>query len=143
VIQGFDLPLYRRLRPLVCALPTTDLSPLNLNTLRPDQAPLLSALTRGEISVERARGVIEDRPRGGYGSMQQFWRQDAFAGIALSERLRGQPALRSRYIRLITEVSLDDSTLAMDALLEQLGGGTIRVLRRSFGWPDTLRPDEI
>ena len=46
--------LYRRLRPWLCALPVSDLSPINLNTLLPEQAPLLAMLAPGQL--ERRAG---------------------------------------------------------------------------------------
>ena len=55
-VAGMSPALYRRLRPWLCALPTSDLSPINLNTLSPEQAPLLAMLAPGQLGVERARG---------------------------------------------------------------------------------------
>ncbi|WP_367947086.1 type II secretion system minor pseudopilin GspK [Sphingopyxis sp. BSNA05] len=43
-IKGVTDDVYVRIAPWLCALPTTDLSPININTLRPEQAILLAML---------------------------------------------------------------------------------------------------
>jgi general secretion pathway protein K len=43
-VAGVGPALYARARPFLCALPVTDLTALNVNTLRRDQAPLLAAV---------------------------------------------------------------------------------------------------
>jgi general secretion pathway protein K len=57
LVRGISASIYRRLQPLVCALPptaqgaTVELK-VNINTLREAQAPLLSALFLGQMSKE-------------------------------------------------------------------------------------------
>ena len=58
------------LRPWLCALPVTDLAPINLNSLRPDQAPLLAMLAPGQLDLDRARAIIVERPSGGWRKKQ-------------------------------------------------------------------------
>ena len=64
-MRGVDAALYRRLLPLVCALPNADLM-VNINTLTPEQAPLLAALFLDSLSVEQAQSVLAARPREGW-----------------------------------------------------------------------------
>src|SRR5690606_814929 len=47
-IHGYSSAVYARLRPHVCALPTPALSPVNLNTLQDQDAPVLAMLAAGE-----------------------------------------------------------------------------------------------
>ena len=61
-LAGMRPEIMARLRPWLCALPSTELSPLNVNTLLPDQAPLLAMLAPGQLDVERARRVLASRP---------------------------------------------------------------------------------
>ena len=49
-IHGFTDGVYRRLRPYICALPSTDMTMINVNTLPPTSAVLLTALTDGRAT---------------------------------------------------------------------------------------------
>src|SRR3546814_7515548 len=72
-VRGVTPKIYARLRPWVCALPVTDPVKLNVNTLAPEQAPLVAMLLPGEITIAEARAVLAARPAGGYGSSVRFW----------------------------------------------------------------------
>ena len=116
-LVGMTPELYRRLSPYLCALPTSDLSPINLNTLTPDQAPLLAMLAPGQLSLERARGVIAGRPAGGWGSQVEFWRLDTMRSLAVPLDIQLQPQLRTRWFALdlavrVGESEYDESALA-------------------------------
>src|SRR3546814_7765026 len=50
-MRGVTPSIYATLRPWICALPTSDLSPINVNTLRPDQAPLIAMLAPEQLSI--------------------------------------------------------------------------------------------
>lgn len=57
---------WTRLQPWICALPGSGGSPVNVNTLRPSDAPLLAMLSRGSIDVARARAILSRRPPAGF-----------------------------------------------------------------------------
>ncbi|MBV9883229.1 MAG: type II secretion system minor pseudopilin GspK [Sphingomonadaceae bacterium] len=117
-LAGMTPDLYRRLSPWLCALPTSDLAPVNLNTLSPDQAPLLAMLAPGQLSLERARAVLAARPSNGWGSQVEFWRQDAMRGLAVPLDLQLQPQLRSRWFALDLKVRLGESEFDETALVD-------------------------
>ena len=131
-VAGMTPELYRRLSPWLCALPVSDLSPLNLNTLTPDQAPLLAMLAPGQLSLERARAVLASRPEGGWGSQVEFWRQDVMRGLALPLDVQLQPQLRTRWFALDVSVRLGDSEYAESALVDSRVQPSQVVQRR---WP--------
>src|SRR3546814_6468290 len=60
-MRGVTPAIYATLRPWICALPTSDLSPINVNTLRPDQAPLIAMLAPEQLSIGDARRAIAAR----------------------------------------------------------------------------------
>lgn len=116
-IRGVDDKAYRVLRPHICALPTTDLSPLNINTLRPDDAPVLAMLSDGDVTLEGARRAIGSTPRGGWPSTYAFWQQPAFATAFLPQSVYDQVTLQTRFFDFQTEVTLSDGVAARSGLI--------------------------
>jgi len=71
-VKGIDAELYRRLRPWVCALPTSRPAALNVNNLKPEQAPLLVMVSDGALGAADARRLVERRPAGGWRDVASF-----------------------------------------------------------------------
>lgn len=121
-LAGVSPDLYRRLRPWLCALPTSDLSPLNINTLLPEQAPLLAMLAPGQLSVEGARAVIAGRPSGGWANQVEFWRIEALSELNVPLDVQVQPQLRTYWFALEIAVMVGearfDEHLLVDARLQ-------------------------
>ncbi|PVM82274.1 type II secretion system minor pseudopilin GspK [Caulobacter endophyticus] len=124
-VRGFDTGIYATLRPYVCALPTTDLSPINVNTLPESRAVLLSAITLGAAPPENARRAIAARPAGGWSDLEAFWGQKALAGAAPVDGVRDQIRFRTRYFSLESRVGLAGGETFMTSLFE--AGPTNRV----------------
>jgi general secretion pathway protein K len=131
-VQGMDAALYRRLRPWLCALPTTRLSPLNPNTLRPDQAPLLVAVSLGRLPSGAAKAALAARPAGGWSDIDAFWRQPALAAARPSEEARAQLALVTRFFDLDVDVELAGLKAVRTARLELAADGTVRTVSRRW-----------
>jgi len=108
-LAGMTPEIYARLRPWLCALPVSDLSPININTLSPDQAPLLAMLAPGQLSVATARRVIASRPADGWANQIEFWRLDALRGLAVPLDAQLQPQLRTRWFALDVRVGLGEA----------------------------------
>jgi general secretion pathway protein K len=117
-VAGVTPDLYARLRPWLCALPVSDLSPINLNTLAPGQAPLLAMLAPGQLSVETARRVIASRPAAGWGNQIEFWRLDAMRGLAVPLDAQLQPQLKTRWFALEIRVEVGESEFGESALVD-------------------------
>lgn len=127
-VKGVDAEIYRRLRPWVCALPTSRLSPLNVNTLTPEQAPLLIMLTEGALGPEQARAVIASRPRDGWPDVETFWSQSALAAVSVDPEARDQITVLTRYFDLRVDVELGGSQAVRTALLEAGSDGRVRTV---------------
>jgi general secretion pathway protein K len=131
-IRGFTPDLYARLRPYVCALPTTELSPINPNTLTEAQAPLLVMLTEGRMPLAAARRVIAARPAQGW-DKTEFIGLPAVVEAGLSTAAVDQIRDTPRFFRLETEVAFGDAEVFSSALLEADAAGRVRLTGRRWG----------
>lgn len=129
-IRGFNQQVFSRLRPHICALPLAERSPINVNTLREEDAVLLTALTEGKLSTAAARGVIAARPGAGWAEVTEFWK--ALPQDALPEGSPPQLEARSRYFNLAANITLGDAELTTSALLEQDQSGAVKLVARRW-----------
>lgn len=130
-VKGFNDATYQRLRPYVCALPEARLTRLNVNTLVPEDAPVLVAVTGGRLTAAVARTAIRNRPAQGWQSVDSFWAQPALNEIVADEQLRGQTVLVSRYFDVRINVEAGDSRATRTLVLQVMPEGQTRtVIRR-------------
>jgi general secretion pathway protein K len=127
--------IYARMKPWLCALPTTDLSPINVNTLSLEQAPLLSMLAPGQIPIETARIVIASRPAAGWASQSEFYRSRELIAVLLPLDVQLQPQVRTRWFEADLRVELDGAELRETALVDARLAPA-RVVSRRWGSDD-------
>ena len=127
-VKGVDADLYRRLRPHVCALPTSRLTTLNVNTLTPEQAPLLMMLTDNALGAAAARDLIARRPAGGWPDTDAFWAQPALAAVAPSDEVRAHATVLTRYFNLRVDVAYGGGRAVRTALLFAQPEGPVRTV---------------
>lgn len=131
-VNGVTPALYRRVRPFLCALPDFDLAPINLNTLRVEDAPLVSMLTLGAVRPEQARIVIGARPPGGWESALVFWAAPQLAGAEPPAPVLQQTRLETRFFDVESRVVLGGADVVMTAQLESIPPGKVRVRARRW-----------
>ena len=117
-VAGVTPELYEKLRPWVCALPTTALSPMNLNTLSPEQAPLIAMMMPNDLRLDRAQGMLAQRPEGGWSVAQDFWRLPALEGLVPLADVLEQPQVRTRWFTLDLKLQVGDAELHETALID-------------------------
>ena len=117
-LAGMTPEIMAQLRPWLCALPTTELSPLNVNTLLPEQAILLAMLAPERLDVERARRVLAPRPASGWGNQVEFWRIDALRSLDVPIDVQLQVQMRTRWFALDVTVAVMDAEFSETALLD-------------------------
>lgn len=99
-LAGMTAATYGRIRPWLCALPTAELAPINVNTLTPEQAPLLAMLDPARLSLDGARRVIAARPDKGWSSTLDFWKVVTMRDLDPPLDVRLQPQVRTRWFAL-------------------------------------------
>jgi general secretion pathway protein K len=132
-IKSVSAPLYAKLSPFVCALPKAQLSPLNVNTLLPEQAPLLSMLfPTGEMTANNARSYLAKRPAGGYGSLVRFWNGLGSQAAKPAQVAQDQVKLTSQWFMLDLVIDSGEVALRETALIAAETAPP-RLLWRSWG----------
>lgn len=129
-VRGMTPQFYERLRPWLCALPGADLSPVNVNTLRPDQALLLTMIAPAALPVDRARGLLAARPPLGWASADDALRRlggEGAGGVPIN-----QLQVRSRWFLLTQTVTVDSASVESQALID-VGVNPPRVAFRTWG----------
>lgn len=117
-VSGMTPEIYAQLRPWVCALPSTELSPININTLSIEQAPLLAMLAPEQISLDQARNAISQRPATGWSSVSDLYRVPAMASVQLPLDVQLQPQVRTKWFSLDLRVELQGAELVETALID-------------------------
>ena len=131
-VNGITPAIYDLARPWVCALPVTDLSPININTLLPTQAPLFAMLLPGQLSVVQARQLLAQRPPDGYGSTVQFWAMPSLSGLSPMTEVAEQVKLTTGFFEVDVSVNVGGTQLVERALIDARENPAT-IVRRSWG----------
>ncbi|QDX29333.1 type II secretion system minor pseudopilin GspK [Dickeya poaceiphila] len=135
-VMGVDAGLYRRLLPYVCVLPVDKLT-VNLNTLTPESAPLLSALFMGEINTESAVRILQQRPPQGWRNLNDFMGMSALPEKAKTS-VRQALVLKSEWFFADIQIRVDDSEFYQRSLFHR--GKQTEVVQRQYGGYRTVNP---
>ena len=116
-VAGVTAEAYRKLRPLLCTLPHAARSRLNVNTLTPEQAPLVAMLFNDTVGVATAAAALLRRPPGGFGDTQDFWKIFAAAGDT-NAAAEQQTDVTTKWFNLRVDVTVGGSELQERALID-------------------------
>lgn len=97
-IRGYNRAVTEHLTGLLCVRPDTDMSVININTLKPEQSELLSMALSGELSTDTVRDIILARPLGGWRSVEDMFADDKIQRIAPDLRQPNLLSTRSNYL---------------------------------------------
>ncbi|MCW8331059.1 type II secretion system minor pseudopilin GspK [Photobacterium sp. SDRW27] len=133
-VNGVSAEIYNKVKPLLCAIPATDMK-LNVNTLYEHQAALLVGLFAPELSLSDAQKLIADRPYDGWQNTTDFLAEATIAGLSANIKKQAQDYLvvSSDYFQLDTEILVDRSRVRLVALLKRDGEEKVTVIRRRYG----------
>ncbi len=110
--------LYGFLEPWLCALPTSEQPPLNVNTLTVEQAPLLAAAFSARLDSSDAEAVLFRRPPQGYDSIEDFFADPTIEMLELDDLDRAAVTLRSRWFSMTLSVRTEDTRFTLNQLVE-------------------------
>lgn len=129
-VAGVTPAIYDRARPHLCALPETELSRPNINSLAASDAPVLAAITG--VPLETARAVIAARPARGWASLAEFWAQPLLAGRQPPAEALRQPDVKDRWLRLTITGRDPLQPIAATGLIDA-GRAPARLVARRWG----------
>ena len=132
-ISGYTPEIQARLKDLICVYPTTRQNVLNINVMKPEQAPLLQALFSRELSVDMARGLIVSRPVAGWFSVEEFLTLDDISQIAEKARMTENIAVTTRYFEMSVDLISPDQSAYGDYLFEATPKTGVQVMWRREG----------
>lgn len=132
IVAGVTDRHYGLLRRWICALPATEPSSINVNTLLPEQAPLLAMLAPGQLDLSRARAQIASRPRDGFGSVLEFWKSPILAGVQPDSQAARQVKMRTEFFILHARVASAGLEIGETALIDARRAPA-RIVSRRYG----------
>ena len=124
---------YAALSPWLCVRPISVQPPLNVNTLRLDQAALLSAAFSGRLSLSDAEAVLFRRPPRGYDAVEDFWADPLIARMQAEAPEREGIAVTSRWFDMSVEVELGAARFELSQLAELNAAAGLNRHRQRFG----------
>ena len=131
-VAGMTPEIFRTLKPYLCAYPVSDISPINVNTLLPWQAPLLAMMAPHQVRLEGARTLIASRPPRGWQNTHDFWQSASVAGISDSADPMFQLQLKSQWFSIDLNVRYQDGEMEETALVDARMNPA-RVVARRWG----------
>ena len=115
-VAGVTPALYTGLRRWLCTLPVAEPASLNINTLTPEQAPLVAMQFPDTLTVDAARQALLRRPPQGYADVSQFLNN--FSANGVTPEGNSSFAVTSRWFALRIDVALGDTAVEERALVD-------------------------
>lgn len=116
MVNGVTPEIYAQMRPWICTLPETKPTMVNINTLAPEQAPLVAMAQVDTISPGAIAQALLRRPPQGYADAGAFWAQMPGAAGA------GGVATTSHWFNLRITVTLGSVRVDERALVDARQG---------------------
>jgi general secretion pathway protein K len=131
LVKGFNPLVMEKVLPFVCVIPGSPLLSINVNTLLPEQALILSAMI-DELSLSGAEAVIAARPETGFDSVDEFFSEVQQQGGTNLDSVKELFSINSEYFKLQTQATFVDLRFSMTTLLHTKNG-EVTILARKFG----------
>ncbi len=133
LVKGYTAGVLGALEPYVCALDTTDLTLLNVNSLRVEHAAILKALVGDVLNIGNAQRIIAERPARGYNDVGVFWQSQEFDNITIEQSVRAQATVWPVLFEADIHVEYEEAEVRLHSLIYMSNDGTSRLLSRQYG----------
>ncbi|NOU51876.1 type II secretion system minor pseudopilin GspK [Pseudoalteromonas sp. JBTF-M23] len=131
VIKGFNPLVMEKLLPYVCVIPGNTELKINVNTIKTEQALLLSGLLEG-LSASGAEAIIAARPEKGFDNVEDFFVEARDQGAKVDKQSNELFTVNSNYFKLRAKALFDDRRFSMTSII-QINQGQATILARKFG----------
>jgi general secretion pathway protein K len=132
-VAGVTPTLYATLRPWICTLPVAAPAPINVNTISPEQAPLLAMLLPDGSPTGGIGTALLRRPPQGYADAGAFWTAAAF-GVGAALPSGAQTAVKTNWFALRVDVTQGEASLTQMSLVDATRLPS-RLVSRQWGEP--------
>lgn len=122
-VNGVTPEIFDRLQNHVCVLPEPVATKLNINTLSPDNAVLLTMLIGDQLPQSRVKQILVNRPSRGYGSLVRFWGMPQLAKLQISQAVKSQVGLKSEWFLMQNKIRIGRIEYVSQSLITLTGGG--------------------
>ena len=132
LIEHFTIPVINQLKKFVCVLPNNNLHNINLNTISTEQVKLLEVFL--DIPPRDAENALADRKGDGFEKISEFFsHRDIAKHNNITEVMKDQFVVDSKYFRLKSIASFNDSYFALSTLMKVESNNNISVVSRTIG----------
>ena len=134
-ILGVDPVFLSAIAPLVCTHPTADPSVVNINMLRPLDAPVLVGVFDGAITLNDAETLIERRPLGGYQTVAEVMSSPIIASMPAAARALANDRIdvRSNYLNARLNLEFGKTILEVTMLFRVSSANRLELISRRIG----------
>ncbi len=134
-IEGITEDIYLRMQPFLCAVNTVKPNKINLNTLQPEQWPLLAILLgqeddEDEAAEQAAQAVIAQRPAAGYATVEAVWALPEVQALELKGAGKNMAAIKTDLVNLEIVVRLGTHMYRQQVRFSLSGEGGAKLLAR-------------
>lgn len=128
LVKGVEQEWLKELMQYVCVVPNSTELKINVNTLKPEQALLLSAITG--MSVSDAQNAISNIP---YNDANDFLTQKEVSRLSLSEDQKKWFVTDPEYFILHVKSRYNNASFSMSSVFQVDQDNTVKTIQREFG----------
>jgi general secretion pathway protein K len=133
MVHGANREWLTKLLDWVCVLPNDSNFKLNVNTIKPEQAPILHALLGNGISLRDVESIIASRKPDGFEEVADFLALPEITALELSDKQREWFDVSTDYFMLYSKASYNDASFSMKSVLKVNDNNSVAVTYREFG----------
>jgi general secretion pathway protein K len=115
-VAGVTPQVYAAIEPWVCTLPQARAATLNLNTVLPEQAPLIAALLPDSVAPGTIAQALLRRPPQGWSNAAAFW--SGLSNSMASTDAQSATGVTSGWFALTVDVTVGTASLQERALID-------------------------